>query len=65
MFISYLLLRYGINAFDTSPYYGNSEITLGAILGALAKEHPRSSYSLVGPYLLTSHLLKEFSSVSM
>ena len=39
--------RYGINAFDTSAYYGPSEIVLGTALEALASEFPRSSYKLV------------------
>jgi len=40
--------RYGIRAFDTSPYYGCSEIVLGKILDCLRDEFPRSSYQLVG-----------------
>ena len=39
--------RYGISAFDTSPYYGPSEIILGNALEALKHEFPRSSYQLV------------------
>lgn len=39
-----LALRYGINAFDTSPYYFPSEFTLGNILARLEPEFPRSSY---------------------
>jgi len=42
-----LALRYGITAFDTSPYYGSSEIVLGQILSALRPEFPRSSYMLM------------------
>ncbi|CDO74134.1 hypothetical protein BN946_scf185043.g184 [Trametes cinnabarina] len=42
-----LALRYGINAFDTSPYYGTSEIILGTVLQILAPEFPRSSYKLM------------------
>ncbi|KAF8314773.1 Aldo/keto reductase [Clavulina sp. PMI_390] len=42
-----LALRSGISMFDTSPYYGNSEIVLGSLLRQLAAEHPRSSYQLV------------------
>ncbi|KAG8968093.1 hypothetical protein FRC03_008653 [Tulasnella sp. 419] len=42
-----LALRYGINAFDTSPWYGASEIILGSILKALEREFPRSSYQLM------------------
>ncbi|KIJ70409.1 hypothetical protein HYDPIDRAFT_172237 [Hydnomerulius pinastri MD-312] len=48
-----LALRYGINAFDTSPYYGPSEIILGNALKALENEFPRSSYQIftkVGRY---------------
>ncbi|CAE6454520.1 unnamed protein product [Rhizoctonia solani] len=41
-----LALRYGIRAFDTSAYYGTSEIVLGAILKALSDEFPRESYKL-------------------
>ncbi|KAJ7638485.1 Aldo/keto reductase [Roridomyces roridus] len=42
-----LALRYGINAFDTSAYYGPSEIILGNALEALKDEFPRSSYQLM------------------
>ncbi|KAG8904809.1 hypothetical protein FRB99_001115 [Tulasnella sp. 403] len=42
-----LALRYGIRAFDTSPYYGASEIILGQILQALRSDYPRSSYVLM------------------
>ena len=40
-------VRYGICAFDTSAYYGPSEIVLGNILETLRAEFPRSSYQLV------------------
>ena len=39
--------RYGIRSFDTSAYYGPSEIILGACLKSLEKEFPRPSYKLV------------------
>ncbi|KAI0829347.1 Aldo/keto reductase [Trametes gibbosa] len=42
-----LALRYGINAFDTSAYYGPSEIILGTALKVLELEYPRSSYKLI------------------
>ncbi|GAK64415.1 aldo/keto reductase [Moesziomyces antarcticus] len=42
-----LALRYGINAFDTSPYYFPSEFTLGNILTALRPEFPRESYYII------------------
>ncbi|KAH9950094.1 NADP-dependent oxidoreductase domain-containing protein [Amylocystis lapponica] len=42
-----LALRYGIRAFDTSPYYGVSEIVLGTALKAVELEFPRSSYKLM------------------
>ncbi|EGO01557.1 hypothetical protein SERLA73DRAFT_176907 [Serpula lacrymans var. lacrymans S7.3] len=42
-----LALRYGIRAFDTSPYYGPSEIILGNALKALEQEFPRSSYIIM------------------
>jgi len=44
-----LALRYGLTAFDTSPYYGVSEIVLGQILNdpRIALEFPRSSYKIV------------------
>ncbi|KAF7355015.1 hypothetical protein MSAN_01417000 [Mycena sanguinolenta] len=42
-----LALRYGITAFDTSAYYGPSEILLGNALKALQDEFPRSSYQLM------------------
>ncbi|KAG7096589.1 hypothetical protein E1B28_004008 [Marasmius oreades] len=41
-----LALRYGICAFDTSIYYGPSEVVLGNALKVLEKEFPRSSYRL-------------------
>ncbi|KAF9985647.1 hypothetical protein BGZ75_002693 [Mortierella antarctica] len=43
----------GINAFDTSPYYGNSEHVLGKALLSISATHPRSKYYLstkVGRY---------------
>ncbi|EJD01295.1 Aldo/keto reductase [Fomitiporia mediterranea MF3/22] len=40
-------LRYGINAFDTSAYYGPSEIVLGTVLKGLEPEFPRASYQLI------------------
>jgi len=43
----FLSVRYGIRAFDTSAYYGPSEIVLGNILQSLRAEFPRSSYQLV------------------
>lgn len=39
--------RYGIRAFDTSPYYDNSEIVLGTALKALENEFPRDTYRLL------------------
>jgi len=42
-----LALRHGIRAFDTSAYYGPSEIVLGNILERLREEFPRSSYQLM------------------
>ncbi|TBU32214.1 Aldo/keto reductase [Dichomitus squalens] len=51
-----LALRYGIRAFDTSPYYGPSEIVLGTALKVLEPILPRSSYKLMtkcGRYGLT------------
>ncbi|KZT74499.1 Aldo/keto reductase [Daedalea quercina L-15889] len=42
-----LALRYGVNAFDTSAYYGESEIVLGTALKALDRDFPRSSYKLM------------------
>ncbi|EJD54031.1 Aldo/keto reductase [Auricularia subglabra TFB-10046 SS5] len=43
-----LALRYGIRAFDTSPYYGVSEIILGKLLAdpRIARDFPRSSYKI-------------------
>jgi len=49
--------RYGIRAFDTAPYYDNSEVVLGTALKALEVEFPRGSYKLlskVGRYGPTS-----------
>ncbi|KAI0773784.1 Aldo/keto reductase [Fomes fomentarius] len=42
-----LALRYGIRAFDTSPYYGPSEIILGTALKVLEPIFSRSSYKLI------------------
>lgn len=42
-----LALRYGFNAFDTSPYYFPSEFTLGNILRRLQPEFPRESYFII------------------
>ncbi|EDR12522.1 galactose dehydrogenase, partial [Laccaria bicolor S238N-H82] len=42
-----LALRYGIRAFDTSAYYGPSEVVLGNILDNLRTEFPRSAYQLM------------------
>ena len=39
--------RYGIRAFDTAPYYDDSEIVLGTALKALEHEFPRESYQLI------------------
>jgi D-arabinose 1-dehydrogenase len=39
--------RYGICAFDTAPYYDNSEIVLGTALKALENEFPRGTYKLL------------------
>ena len=44
--------RYNIRAFDTSPYYGVSEIVLGTVLKVLEPIFPRSSYKLVCPVFL-------------
>lgn len=42
-----LVLRYGINAIDTSPYYTTSEAVMGKAFAAVADEFPRSSYQLI------------------
>lgn len=39
--------RYGIRAFDTAPFYDNSEIVLGTALKALSLEFPRGTYQLL------------------
>jgi len=41
-----LIFSYGIRSFDTSAYYGPSEVVLGTALKALQQEFPRSSYKL-------------------
>ncbi|KAF9091716.1 hypothetical protein BGX23_004907 [Mortierella sp. AD031] len=46
-------LDLGINTFDTSPYYGNSEHVLGKALHSISSTHPRECYYLstkVGRY---------------
>lgn len=45
--VTRLALRYGINAFDTSPSYHPSEIILGKALQALRPEFPRESYKII------------------
>ncbi|KAJ4472060.1 Aldo/keto reductase [Lentinula aciculospora] len=42
-----LALRYGIKAFDTSIYYGPSEVVLGNALRSVKDEFPRESYQLM------------------
>ncbi|PWN51884.1 Aldo/keto reductase [Violaceomyces palustris] len=42
-----LALDYGINTFDTSPYYFPSEFILGNALVHLSPEHPRHSYFII------------------
>ncbi|KAJ3822427.1 Aldo/keto reductase [Lentinula raphanica] len=42
-----LALRYGIKAFDTSIYYGPSEVVLGNALRSVKEEFPRESYQLM------------------
>ncbi|KAF9076629.1 Aldo/keto reductase [Rhodocollybia butyracea] len=42
-----LALRYGIKAFDTSIYYGPSEVVLGNALQSIKDEFPRESYQLM------------------
>ena len=39
--------RCGIRAFDTAPFYDNSEIVLGTALKALENEFPRGTYKLL------------------
>ncbi|OCH95865.1 Aldo/keto reductase [Obba rivulosa] len=46
-----LALRCGIRAFDTSAYYGPSEIVLGTALKTLELDFPRSSYKLVRKHM--------------
>jgi aryl-alcohol dehydrogenase-like predicted oxidoreductase len=40
-------LELGVRAFDTSPYYGPSELLLGAALSAVDPAPPRSSLTLI------------------
>ncbi|KAF8257694.1 Aldo/keto reductase family-domain-containing protein [Lactarius quietus] len=42
-----LALRYGIRAFDTAPYYDDSEIVLGTALKSLELDFPRGTYQLI------------------
>ncbi|THU78791.1 Aldo/keto reductase [Dendrothele bispora CBS 962.96] len=42
-----LALRYGIRTFDTSIYYGPSEVVLGNALKMIEAEFPRDSYKLM------------------
>ncbi|KAH9967718.1 NADP-dependent oxidoreductase domain-containing protein [Lactifluus volemus] len=51
-----LALRYGIRAFDTAPFYDNSEIVLGTALKALEQEFPRATYQLITKRLHTQYL---------
>ncbi|CAG8661717.1 9345_t:CDS:2, partial [Gigaspora margarita] len=46
--IVFMCLHYsGINAFDTSPYYGDSEQILGSVLSSLSDKYPRSHYYII------------------
>ncbi|KAE9398298.1 Aldo/keto reductase [Gymnopus androsaceus JB14] len=51
-----LALRYGLRAFDTSIYYGPSEVVLGNALKAVQDEFPRESYQLVSLRLCASSI---------
>ncbi|KAH9943009.1 Aldo/keto reductase [Epithele typhae] len=55
-----LALRYGICGFDTSPYYGPSEIVLGNALKAVADEFPRESYKIITKCGRYGFNIKEF-----
>ncbi|BGP57256.1 hypothetical protein JCM8202v2_004896 [Rhodotorula sphaerocarpa] len=42
-----LALRYGMNTFDTSPYYSTSERVLGEVFDKIRDEFPRESYQII------------------
>ncbi|KAG6899383.1 hypothetical protein C0993_010682 [Termitomyces sp. T159_Od127] len=56
-------MGYGIRAFDTSVYYGPSEVILGNALQELKTEFPRSSYQLVSlePFLIVESLIDDLA----
>jgi D-arabinose 1-dehydrogenase len=58
------LHRYGITAFDTSAFYGVSEIVLGTVLKALEPEFPRESYKLVSCRART-RMIRQLTSYKM
>ncbi|CAJ0752999.1 9721_t:CDS:2, partial [Entrophospora sp. SA101] len=53
-------LKLGINGFDTSPYYGNSEEILGNALESLRSEFPRSTYYIFTKAGRYGHDKKDF-----
>ncbi|EIE92222.1 hypothetical protein G6F46_004693 [Rhizopus delemar] len=50
----------GINSFDTSPYYGNSEYILGDALFELRNEFPRDHYYLATKIGRYGYTVKDF-----
>lgn len=54
------LLLIGINSFDTSPYYGNSEYILGDALLELRNEFPRDHYYLATKIGRYGYTVKDF-----
>ncbi|CAO3702529.1 unnamed protein product [Rhizopus stolonifer] len=50
----------GINSFDTSPYYGNSEYILGDALNELRQEFPRDHYYLATKIGRYGYTVKDF-----
>jgi D-arabinose 1-dehydrogenase len=60
----HILHRYGITAFDTSAFYGVSEIVLGTVLKALEPEFPRESYKLVS-CMARTRMIRQLTSCKM
>ncbi|KAI9476398.1 MAG: NADP-dependent oxidoreductase domain-containing protein [Benjaminiella poitrasii] len=50
----------GINCFDTSPYYGNSEYTLGNVLYEFRDKYPRNNYYLATKIGRYGYTIKDF-----
>ncbi|KAJ1977766.1 hypothetical protein H4R35_002162 [Dimargaris xerosporica] len=53
-------LELGVNYFDTSPYYNDSEVILGDALHAVRADHPRDTYYLTTKIGRYGHTAQDF-----